>query len=126
MPTLGAKCRLTSTLSNQSTLGSTGHGEQALPLRMTDLHFDEEATKGLLALYVTPDIVAQRAQFLSALGPASGCWMSVPARGSWPQQSRRQLVYLAGCPVSTSANHCFLQPEDIALTCLGLNFAKPT
>jgi arsenite methyltransferase len=36
---------------------------------MTDLRFDEEATKGLLALYATPDVVAQRAQFLCALEP---------------------------------------------------------
>jgi ubiquinone/menaquinone biosynthesis C-methylase UbiE len=39
---------------------------------MTDLRFDEEATKGLLALYVTPDVVAQRAQFLCALEPRTG------------------------------------------------------
>ncbi|MDH3289100.1 MAG: methyltransferase domain-containing protein [Betaproteobacteria bacterium] len=36
---------------------------------MTELHYDEEATKRLLALYVTPDVVAQRAQFLRALEP---------------------------------------------------------
>jgi ubiquinone/menaquinone biosynthesis C-methylase UbiE len=39
---------------------------------MTELHFDEEATKGLLAVYVTPDVVTQRAQFLRALGPQPG------------------------------------------------------
>ena len=39
---------------------------------MTDLRFDEKATKGLLALYVTPDVVAQRAQFLCALEPRTG------------------------------------------------------
>ena len=39
---------------------------------MTDLRFDEEATKGLLALYVTPDVAGQRAQFLSVLNPRSG------------------------------------------------------
>lgn len=39
---------------------------------MTDLRFDEEATKGLLALYLTPDVIAQRAQFLRALEPQSG------------------------------------------------------
>src|SRR4029453_16919353 len=39
---------------------------------MTDLRFDEEVTKGLLALYVTPDVVAQRAQFLRALEPGTG------------------------------------------------------
>jgi arsenite methyltransferase len=39
---------------------------------ITDLRFDEEATKGLLALYVTPDVVAQRAQFLHALQPRTG------------------------------------------------------
>jgi arsenite methyltransferase len=39
---------------------------------MTDLRFDEEATKGLLALYLTPDVIAQRAQFLRALEPQPG------------------------------------------------------
>ena len=39
---------------------------------MTELHYDEEATKRLLAAYVTPDVVAQREQFLRALGPRSG------------------------------------------------------
>lgn len=39
---------------------------------MTDLRFDEEASKGLLALYVTPDVIAQRGQFLCALEPRIG------------------------------------------------------
>ena len=39
---------------------------------MTDLRFDDEATQGLLALYVTPDVVAQRAQFVAALEPRTG------------------------------------------------------
>lgn len=39
---------------------------------MTDLRFDEETTKGLLALYLTPDVAAQRAQFLGALEPRPG------------------------------------------------------
>jgi ubiquinone/menaquinone biosynthesis C-methylase UbiE len=39
---------------------------------MSDLRFDEEATKGLLALYVTSDVVAQREQFLRALAPSTG------------------------------------------------------
>jgi arsenite methyltransferase len=39
---------------------------------MSDLRFDEEAAKGLLALYVTPDVVAQRAQFLQTLHPQTG------------------------------------------------------
>ncbi|MCB1868440.1 MAG: methyltransferase domain-containing protein [Gammaproteobacteria bacterium] len=39
---------------------------------MTELSYDEEATKRLLSVYVTPDVVAQRAQFLRALHPASG------------------------------------------------------
>ena len=39
---------------------------------MTDLLFDEESSKNLLALYVTPDVVAQRAQFLCALEPRTG------------------------------------------------------
>lgn len=39
---------------------------------MTELHFDEEATKRLLAAYVTPDVIAQREQFLHALAPQPG------------------------------------------------------
>ena len=39
---------------------------------MTELRFDEEATKRLLALYVTPDMVSQRGEFLRALDPKSG------------------------------------------------------
>lgn len=39
---------------------------------MTELQFDEEATKRLLAVYVTPDVVAQREQFLRALAPRPG------------------------------------------------------
>jgi ubiquinone/menaquinone biosynthesis C-methylase UbiE len=39
---------------------------------MTDLRFDEETTKGLLAVYVTPDVVAQRTEFLRVLGPRTG------------------------------------------------------
>jgi len=39
---------------------------------MTELRFDEEATKRLLAAYVTPDVEAQREQFLGALGPHTG------------------------------------------------------
>lgn len=39
---------------------------------MTDLRFDDAATEGLLALYVTPDVIAQRAEFLAALEPRTG------------------------------------------------------
>jgi ubiquinone/menaquinone biosynthesis C-methylase UbiE len=39
---------------------------------MTELHFDEEAAKRLLAAYVTPDVEAQREQFLRALDPHPG------------------------------------------------------
>ncbi len=39
---------------------------------MTELRYDEEATKRLLAAYVTPDVVAQREQFVRALGPRTG------------------------------------------------------
>ncbi|GJM43180.1 MAG: hypothetical protein DHS20C21_00220 [Gemmatimonadota bacterium] len=39
---------------------------------MAVLEYDDEATRRLLALYVTPDVVAQRAEFLGALGPARG------------------------------------------------------
>ena len=40
--------------------------------KMTELHFDEEATNRLLAVYVTPDVVTQRTQFLRALTPRVG------------------------------------------------------
>jgi len=39
---------------------------------MTELHFDEEAAKRLLAAYVTPDVVAQREQLLRVLAPKPG------------------------------------------------------
>ncbi len=39
---------------------------------MTELRFDAEATRRLLALYVTPDMVSQRSEFLRALDPRSG------------------------------------------------------
>lgn len=39
---------------------------------MIELRYDEEATKRLLAAYVTPDMVAQREQFLRALSPRLG------------------------------------------------------
>ena len=39
---------------------------------MTELRFDEDATKRLLALYGTPDMVSQRGAFLRALSPKSG------------------------------------------------------
>jgi arsenite methyltransferase len=39
---------------------------------MTELRFDEEATKRLLAVYVTPDVVAQREQFVAVLAPRAG------------------------------------------------------
>ncbi len=39
---------------------------------MTELHYDENATKLLLAAYVTPDVVAQREQFLRVLSPQAG------------------------------------------------------
>jgi ubiquinone/menaquinone biosynthesis C-methylase UbiE len=39
---------------------------------MAELRFDEEAAKRLVALYVTPDIVSQRGEFLRALDPKSG------------------------------------------------------
>jgi len=39
---------------------------------MTELRFDEEATKRLLAVYVTPDVIAQREQFVRALAPRPG------------------------------------------------------
>jgi arsenite methyltransferase len=39
---------------------------------MTELRFDEATAKRLLAVYVTPDVVAQREQFLRALTPRPG------------------------------------------------------
>ena len=39
---------------------------------MTELRYDEEATKRLLAVYLTPDVVFQREQFLRALNPQPG------------------------------------------------------
>jgi protein-L-isoaspartate O-methyltransferase len=39
---------------------------------MTVLEYDNEATKRLLAVYVTPDVIAQRNQFLRALDPQPG------------------------------------------------------
>ncbi len=39
---------------------------------MTELRYDEEATKRLLAVYVTPDVVTQRQRFLHALNPQTG------------------------------------------------------
>lgn len=39
---------------------------------MTALQYDKDATERLLAVYVTPDVVAQRNQFLRAFGPRPG------------------------------------------------------
>ena len=39
---------------------------------MGELRYDEEATKQLLAMYVTQDVIAQRRQFLRALNPGKG------------------------------------------------------
>jgi len=39
---------------------------------MAVLEYDDDATQRLLALYVTPDVVAQRAAFLHALAPQPG------------------------------------------------------
>lgn len=39
---------------------------------MAVLEYDDEATRRLLAMYVTPDVVAQRAEFLEAFGPVPG------------------------------------------------------
>ena len=39
---------------------------------MGELRYDEEATKQLLAMYVTQDVIAQRRQFLRALSPEKG------------------------------------------------------
>jgi len=39
---------------------------------VTELRFDEDETRRLLALYVTPDIVSQRGDFLRALDPKPG------------------------------------------------------
>jgi len=39
---------------------------------MGELRYDEEATKKLLAMYVTPDVIEQRRKFLRALNPQKG------------------------------------------------------
>jgi len=39
---------------------------------VTELRFDEEETRRLLALYVTPDVVSQRGEFLRVLDPKPG------------------------------------------------------
>jgi ubiquinone/menaquinone biosynthesis C-methylase UbiE len=39
---------------------------------MTILEYDDEATQRLLAVYVTPDVTAQRNEFLHAFGPRPG------------------------------------------------------
>ena len=39
---------------------------------MSVLQFDKEATERLLAVYLTPDVVAQRDQFVRAFGPRPG------------------------------------------------------
>lgn len=39
---------------------------------MTELRYDKEATKRLVAIYETPDVVAQRQVFLRALNPQTG------------------------------------------------------
>lgn len=39
---------------------------------MTALQYDKDATERLLSVYVTPDVVAQRNQFLHAFGPRPG------------------------------------------------------
>src|SRR5210317_1087055 len=39
---------------------------------MAILEFDEEATKRLLAIYTTPDVVEQRANFIEAFSPFPG------------------------------------------------------
>ncbi len=39
---------------------------------MSELRYDQEATKQLLAMYITQDVIAQRRQFLHALSPQAG------------------------------------------------------
>ncbi|KPK34319.1 MAG: hypothetical protein AMJ65_18420 [Phycisphaerae bacterium SG8_4] len=39
---------------------------------MGELRYDEEATRKLLAMYVTPDVIEQRRRFLDALNPKRG------------------------------------------------------
>ena len=39
---------------------------------MSELRFDDAAAKGLVALYVTPDVAAQREEFVRALAPRPG------------------------------------------------------
>ena len=58
---------------------------------MAELRFDEEATKRLLALYVTPDMVSQRGDFLRALDPRPGERVLdvSSAQDSWRARSQR-------------------------------------
>ena len=39
---------------------------------MAEMRFDATAAKGLVAMYLTPDVVAQRGEFLRTLAPRSG------------------------------------------------------
>ena len=54
---------------------------------MTELRYDEEATKRLLAVYVTPDVVVQREQFLRVLDRQRG----LRGRGGFAERGLRDL-----------------------------------
>lgn len=87
---------------------------------MAELRYDEEATKRLLAVYVTPDVVTQRQQFLRALDPQTG--ESVLDVGSGPGFLAASIAEATGstgavCGIDVSEpmidlarGHCACQP----------------
>ena len=87
---------------------------------MTELRYDEEATQRLLAVYVTPDVVAQRQQFLRALNPRMG--ESVLDVGSGPGFLAASIaeatgsagsvsgVDISGPMIDLARDHCAHQP----------------
>ena len=87
---------------------------------MTELRYDEEATKRLLAVYTTPDVVSQRQQFLRALNPQQG--ESVLDIGSGPGFLASSIAEETGSTgvvhgidvsdpmIELARNHCAHQP----------------
>jgi ubiquinone/menaquinone biosynthesis C-methylase UbiE len=87
---------------------------------MVELRYDEEATKQLLAMYVTPDVVEQRRRFVRTLDPQTG--ESVLDVGSGPGFLAASIADATGptgsvCGIDVSApmvelarNHCAQVP----------------
>ena len=83
---------------------------------MGELRYNEESTKKLLAMYVTPDVIEQRRQFSRALNPRKG--ESVLDVGSGPGLLTADIAeatgpagYVHGIDVSQpmidlARNHC--------------------